>query len=522
MRGLLIVLVISVILLGGCAAFTTPPAPVEKPPPKPTPTPPTPTQCVLQTVVDPPGGGSVNPSSGTYSSDTTITLTATPSPGYWFISWSGDVPEDIRMSSFIFLHMDRERTLRANFELIPTPAPGPFVLQTVVDPPGGGSVNPSSGTYGRGTRVTLTATPSPGYRFVSWSGEVQSTSQTISTPMRCEWTLQANFELIPTPTIQGTKIQLQSPLYNERFVQGETVRFEAIVTCEPPCDGSQLQWTSDRDGHLGNGPLVSTSGLSLGTHTITVSGYGMSETFPVRVFAHLGDLYRAPPAEGEIQRILSHFTFVWENGSGSDEDWSAYDSFNFDQNSTNPSKVVIIAKLDVMRHQRFSEPLPMTNGKTIYDHLRTWVNTICLRLDCFGSSGGDGELSLHRTVSVWDARGSGGACKIPRTPLKFWPYVYQLQLFVHEGRHSEQGDPGHSDCGQGGPTGKDYQLEGGSGYAWGALYQMWVYKYSLYDPADIRNAAKQEATWFLHDRFCTTPSHSDPRVQAIIQELLGQ
>ena len=80
----------------------------------------------------------------------------------------------------------------------------------------------------------------------------------------------------------------------------------------------------------------------------------------------------------------------------------------------------------------------------------------------------------------------------------------------------------HTDCGQVGGTIRDYQLEGGSGYAWGALYQMWVYKYSLYDPADIRNAAKQEATMFLRTRFCTTPSHSDPRVQAIIDELLSQ
>jgi hypothetical protein len=450
-------------------------------------------------------------------------VVATPSPGYLFIRWSGDVPAGLSgLSQDIWVSMDQDLTLQANFEAIIPPAPGPFTVRTVVDPPGGGSVSPGSGTYDRETEVTLKATPSPGYRFVSWSGEVQSTSQTTSALIRCDWNLAAHFELIPASTAQGESICLQSPLYNERFVQGETVRFEAIVTCEPPCDGSQLQWTSDRDGYVGNGLLVSTSGLSVGTHTITVSGYGMSETFPVRVFADLGDLYRSPPSEGEIQRIFSHFTFVWEKGSGSDEDWSPYDTYEFDQDSTDPSKVVIIAKLDVMRHQRFSEPLPITNGKTIYDYLRTWVKTFYLRLDCLGNYGGSGMISLMRSASVWDGRTSS-ACKIPLPTRQLWPYVYLYQLLVHECRHSEPDDPGHAgDCGHvGGPI-RDYQLEGGSGYAWGALYQMWVYKYSLYDPADMRDAAKQEATMFLQNRFCTTPSHSDPRIQAVIEELLNE
>jgi uncharacterized repeat protein (TIGR02543 family) len=353
---------------------------------------------------------------------------------------------------------------------------------------------------------------SPGYQFVSWSGDAQDTTQAIRITMDRDYDLQANFESVP---ILG--VLWQSPLYDERFVQGETVQFEATVEAG---NGSQLQWISDLDGFLGRGTLVITSDLSVGGHNITVSGYGSSETFPVRVFADLGELYCAPPAEGEIQRILSDFTFEWVSGSDADEDWSLYDSFDFDQNSTDPSKVVIIAKLDVLRHQRFAEPLPMTNGETIYDHLRTYVHTIQVRLDCGGAFGGGGQISLHRVASVWDGRTSDD-CKTPLTPRLFWPYVYQLQLLVHEGRHSMPDDPMHTDCGQGGLYSKDQQLEGGSGYAWGTLYAMWVYKYSLYDPPDIRDNAGLEAAWLLSDRFCNTPSHSDPQVQAIIDELLA-
>ena len=48
-------------------------------------------QYSLSASVDPSGGGSVSPESGTYDSDTVVTLTATPGRGYEFDYWSGDV-----------------------------------------------------------------------------------------------------------------------------------------------------------------------------------------------------------------------------------------------------------------------------------------------------------------------------------------------------------------------------------------------------------------------------------------------
>ena len=114
------------------AYFVAPePAPAPAPAPaKPAPAPPTPTpnQVVLQTVVNPTGGGTVNPSGGTYDSGPMVYVIATPSPNYQFVSWSGDVPADIRLSPDIWIPTDRDRNVTANFELIPaptTPAPAP-------------------------------------------------------------------------------------------------------------------------------------------------------------------------------------------------------------------------------------------------------------------------------------------------------------------------------------------------------------------------------------------------------------
>ena len=125
--------------------------------------------------------------------------------------------------------------------------------------------------------------------------------------------------------------------------------------------------------------------------------------------------------------------------------------------------------------------------------------------------------------SRWHALGSSAgdpdACKSPVASPWLMPYIWQLQLLIHEGRHSEPGDPYHTDCEEGGALSKDQELEGGSGYAWAALYLMWVYEYSLYDPPEIKDWARQSVIQLLNGRFCTPPSHSDPRVQAILDEL---
>jgi len=151
------------------------------------------------------------------------------------------------------------------------------------------------------------------------------------------------------------------------------------------------------------------------------------------------------------------------------------------------------------------------------------VKALDLHLDCTLNSGGGGHISLSRLTSVWDARSSAtasdpDACKEPFANPTLYPYVNSLYLLIHEERHNEPGDPGHISVGG---TPGDATLEGGSGYAWAAMYTMWVYKYGTYDPPSIKNEAKQIATDLLRTRFPSPPTHSDPKVQAIIDELLG-
>jgi hypothetical protein len=322
---------------------------------------------------------------------------------------------------------------------------------------------------------------------------------------------------------RGTQVWFQRPLNNERFIQGETVQLRALVTSNYPVDGSQLQWSSSLDGPIGQGAVMTMNNLALGVHTLTVAGYGKSVQSPVRLYSDLLSFYQAPPAQAEIDRINADFAMNWVDGTQEDEIWSTYPLL-FDQQSTDPSKMVAYAKLDVLRHQYFSEHPPFTGGKTVYDHLKTFVNTINLRLDCNVNTGGGHHVRLNRSFSVWDGRSSGtsdnpDACKTPFQNPTLYGYVNPLYLLLHEGRHSEPDDSGHTSCD--GKTNMDPSLENGSGHARAALYTMWCYQYGLYDPLGIRTEAKSIAQNLLNSRFCAVPSHSDPRVQAIVDELMG-
>lgn len=73
---------------------------------------------------------------------------------------------------------------------IPTPTPEPiknppqltYILKVAITPTEAGSVtsDPDFSMFSSGTNVTLTAIPTDGYLFNSWSGDISSTEPTIT------------------------------------------------------------------------------------------------------------------------------------------------------------------------------------------------------------------------------------------------------------------------------------------------------------------------------------------------------
>jgi len=127
--------------------------------------------------LDPPGGG--------YANGTKVTLAAVPTPGYLFSHWSGNITG---LGPTITVTIDSDKVITANF------VEG-MTLNLTIDPGGGGSVNlnPAGGIYTRNTRVTLTATPSPGYGFSHWSGDISSVNPSVTVAMNEDKNVTANF-----------------------------------------------------------------------------------------------------------------------------------------------------------------------------------------------------------------------------------------------------------------------------------------------------------------------------------------
>jgi hypothetical protein len=124
-----------------------------------------------------------------YASDTLVTLTATPSNGWVFVSWTGDITDASNVTTVL---MDQPWTVQAVFEELPT-----YPLQVSTEGGGSFSITPDpfseSNLYISNTVVTLTATPANGWVFVNWTGDSTDTTNVTTVLMDQPRTVQAVF-----------------------------------------------------------------------------------------------------------------------------------------------------------------------------------------------------------------------------------------------------------------------------------------------------------------------------------------
>lgn len=151
----------------------------------------------LTTNVD--GNGHVDPSGGTFSAGTMVSLAATADKGWYFVRWQGDLTG---VENPATVRMDRNRTITALFEADQQQ----YTLATSVV--GNGSVEPTEGTYASGAEVSLTARPAEGWHFVSWDGDLSGTDNPAVVTMKANRTVSAIFaqdqsEYVLVVTTQG-------------------------------------------------------------------------------------------------------------------------------------------------------------------------------------------------------------------------------------------------------------------------------------------------------------------------------
>ena len=145
------------------------------------------TQYTVSTSSSPLAGGSTS-GGGTLNNGTSVTVTATPNTGYTFtnLQEGGNIVSTNASYTFI---LNSNRTLVANF------SPIQCTVTLTSNPTAGGSTT-GNGTFNYGSSITITATPSNGYKFVNWSEgtNVVTTNLSYVFILIASRTLTANFQ----------------------------------------------------------------------------------------------------------------------------------------------------------------------------------------------------------------------------------------------------------------------------------------------------------------------------------------
>jgi uncharacterized repeat protein (TIGR02543 family) len=129
------------------------------------------------------GAATKSPDQPSYDVGTAVTLTATPTPGFSFVGWSGDTTGS---TNPLTVTMNANKNITAN-----------FTVSLNVSTVGSGTVtrSPNQATYAPGTAVTLTANPAAGWHFIGWSGDTASANNPITITMSANKNLTATFAI---------------------------------------------------------------------------------------------------------------------------------------------------------------------------------------------------------------------------------------------------------------------------------------------------------------------------------------
>ncbi len=179
----------------------------------------------LTTNVEPSEGGSISPSSGTHNKGTTLQLTATPSAHYIFKNWTGSASGTNSTTSVV---MNSDKTVTALFEK--------KQYKLIVEVEGQGQINEElqakpQGSYSSGSKVKITATPEKGWKFVQWSGDIQSSENPIEITIDEEKTVKAIFRIDQNTnnlSLPITTFILNEQDYKDYFVRIDPTNYNIV------------------------------------------------------------------------------------------------------------------------------------------------------------------------------------------------------------------------------------------------------------------------------------------------------
>ena len=170
------------------------------------------------------GSGTVtkNPTNATYPAGVVVTLTATPSNGWYFANWSGDTNGSVNPLN---VTMNSSLVITGNFLAYPT-----YSLTLATNGQGAIDLNPPGGSYPSNTLVTVSADPMPGWVFTGWSGGTNGNVNPLALTLDNNFSLTGNFAQLPAFDVQPVSVT---------NVAGSTVNFSAHAVGTAPLS---YQW----------------------------------------------------------------------------------------------------------------------------------------------------------------------------------------------------------------------------------------------------------------------------------------
>ena len=210
-------------------------------------------------------GGSVNTSGGTYNQGQTVSVRATPNPGYEFTGWSGDASGT---SNPLSITIDSNTSITAQFtrikHLLGVNISGDGnVTQEVI------SAGKTPTEYNSGTVVRLESIPSDGWLFHTWSGASTDTGNIIDITIDGTKTVTASFEEIIAIVLDPDGISARGvgkwKIKKRTSLSGATkdVSLQA-KSLNDPCEIYEVIFRSD-----GTFTMVSAVGTNSGNYVYT-------------------------------------------------------------------------------------------------------------------------------------------------------------------------------------------------------------------------------------------------------------
>ena len=181
------------------------------------------------------GSVAKSPDLTSYDSNAVVQLTATPATGYTFTGWTGDASGT---TNPISVTMSGAKSITATFAI------KSYTL-TIVSPNGTVVKTPDLTSYDSNSVVGVKVTPAVGYSFIGWTGDIESSTDSISVTMNAAKNITATFAIkkyiLTTTAVNGTVVK--SP----NLVSYDT-NSVVELTATPASGYAFNGWTGDASG----------------------------------------------------------------------------------------------------------------------------------------------------------------------------------------------------------------------------------------------------------------------------------